>query len=125
MHFSGVEFGVFWPEGDCDFGTLWSIINLQEPITSWTCDWFYLVVLALLCTSLAYTLSLRALRYISAFSANLTVNLEPVYGIFFAWVLLNENDELGNGFYWGVLIILFAVFCYPLLQKVKWYKSRD
>lgn len=119
MYFSGATFGHFWPVGDCNINTLWQIVTLQAPITTWTCDWFYLIVLALLCTSLAYTLSLRALRHISAFSANLTVNLEPVYGIAFAWLLLNENNELGTGFYWGVGIILAAVFSYPLLQKAK------
>lgn len=97
MYFTGVEFGIFWP----------SSIN----------DWGYLIVLALLCTSFAYTISLRALRHISAFAANLTVNLEPVYGIFLAWLLLNEYEELGNGFYWGVAIILIAVFSYPLIKR--------
>ena len=125
MYANGSDFGAFWPVGDCDPNTLLQVFNLQIPITSWRCDWLYLIVLALLCTSLAYTLSLRALRHISAFSANLTVNLEPVYGIFFAWILLNENDDVDPGFYWGVAIILIAVFSYPLLQKVKRYKSVD
>lgn len=80
-------------------------------------DWVYLLVLAFLCTNLAYTLSLRALRHISAFAANLTINLEPVYGIILAWLLLNEQEELNPGFYWGVVIILLAVFSYPLIRK--------
>lgn len=80
-------------------------------------DWGYLLVLVLLCTTLAYTLSLRALRYLSAFVANLTVNLEPVYGIILAWLLLNEQKELSPNFYLGVGIILVAVFSYPLLQR--------
>ncbi|MEL6969430.1 MAG: EamA family transporter [Bacteroidota bacterium] len=80
-------------------------------------DWVYLLILAFLCTNLAYTLSLRALRHISAFAANLTVNLEPVYGIILAWLLLNEQEELSPGFYWGVVIILLAVLSYPLLSR--------
>ncbi len=80
-------------------------------------DWLYLLILAFLCTNLAYTLSLRALRHISAFAANLTVNLEPVYGIILAWLLLNEQEELSPGFYWGVVIILLAVLSYPLLSR--------
>jgi drug/metabolite transporter (DMT)-like permease len=80
-------------------------------------DWLYLLILALLCTSLAYVLAMRALRHLSAFASSLTINLEPVYGIALAWVLLNENEELGPNFYWGVLIILIAVFSYPLLRR--------
>ena len=59
----------------------------------------------------------NALRHISAFAANLTINLEPVYGIILAWLLLNEQEELNPGFYWGVVIILLAVFSYPLIRK--------
>ena len=85
-------------------------------------DWIYLGVLALFCTTLAYVLSLRALRYISAFATALTINLEPVYGIILAWVLLREDQELGLGFYFGVLIILGAVMSYPFIHK-KFYKK--
>ena len=80
-------------------------------------DWGYLIVLALGCTTLAYVLSLRSLKHLSAFASNLTVNLEPVYGIALAWILLQENKELSPNFYWGVLIILLTVFSYPLLKK--------
>lgn len=85
-------------------------------------DWGYILTLAFLCTTLAYVLSLRALRHISAFAANLTVNLEPVYGILLAWVILKEQDELSVNFYWGGLIILLAVFSYPV---VKWYRQKQ
>jgi len=80
-------------------------------------DWVYLIVLALLCTTFAYVLSLRALQHITAFAANLTVNLEPVYGIILAIVLLQENKELDSGFYLGVVVILGAIFVYPLLKR--------
>lgn len=80
-------------------------------------DWIYLLILAFLCTNLAYTLNLRALRYLSAFAANLTVNLEPVYGIILAWLLLNEQEDVDPGFYWGVAIILLAVFSYPIIRR--------
>lgn len=80
-------------------------------------DWFYLVILALLCTTFAYFLALRTLKHISAFAANLTVNLEPVYGILLAIVLLREDQELSFGFYMGVCIIMLAVFSYPFLSK--------
>ncbi len=81
-------------------------------------DWLYLIVLSLLCTTLAYVLALRSLRYLSAFASNLTVSLEPVYGIVMAWLILNEDQELTGNFYWGVMIILLAVFSYPLLKKI-------
>ena len=81
-------------------------------------DWVLLLVLALLCTTLTFFLSLRALSQLSAFTSNLTVNLEPVYGIGLAYFLLNDASELGTTFYWGALLIIIAVFSYPLVQRL-------
>lgn len=86
-------------------------------------DLGYLAILAFLCTTLAYVLALRSLRHLSAFASNLTVNLEPVYGILLAWILLQENEELSPGFYRGVVIILLAVFSYPVIRR--WQRRRE
>ena len=80
-------------------------------------DLGYLLVLALLCTTLAFVLNLNALKHISAFNANLAINLEPVYGIVLAWLIFEENKEVGQFFYIGVLIVLLSVFSYPFLKK--------
>lgn len=76
-----------------------------------------LLVLALGCTLLPFTLSLVALRTLSAFSAQLAVNLEPVYGVGLAVLVLGEQRELGVGFYSGVAIILAAVLAYPIVIR--------
>src|SRR5690606_2012837 len=76
-----------------------------------------LVTLALACTLLPFALSLVALRHISAFGAQLAVNLEPVYAILLAIPLLGEQRELTALFYVGVAIILAAVFAHPFLER--------
>lgn len=76
-----------------------------------------LAVLAIACTIVPFTLSLVALRKLTAFNAQLAVNLEPVYAILIATLLLGEHHELSARFYVGVAIILLAVVAYPLLQK--------
>ena len=77
----------------------------------------YLLALALACTLLPFALSLVALRHMSAFAAQLAVNLEPVYAIVLAIVLLGEQHELTPQFYAGVAIILAAVLAHPLLAR--------
>jgi drug/metabolite transporter (DMT)-like permease len=72
-------------------------------------DWLWLLVLAWLCTVLSFDLQLNALKKISAFTANLTYNLEPVYGIILAFIFFKENENLNPAFYLGVLLILLAV----------------
>jgi len=76
-----------------------------------------LLLLAMACTLLPFTLSLVALRHLSAFQAQLAVNLEPVYAIVLAVLLLDEQRELTPWFYLGVAIILVAVFAHPLFNR--------
>lgn len=82
-------------------------------------DWIWLLVLSLLCTVWAFYLSAYALKHISAFTVNLTYNLEPVYGILLAFFLFQENATLGWHFYIGLLIIVTAV----LLQLFRVWKA--
>jgi drug/metabolite transporter (DMT)-like permease len=78
-----------------------------------------LLILSLACTLLPFALSLVALRHMSAFGAQLAVNMEPVYAIALAAVLLGEQRELTGLFYVGVAIILAAVFAHPMLSKAR------
>jgi drug/metabolite transporter (DMT)-like permease len=72
-------------------------------------DWFWLVILALVCTVLANYLMLNALKKISAFTMNVTLNLEPVYGILIAIILFDEHKQMGKGFYIGIVLIGISV----------------
>ena len=71
------------------------------------------------CTLFPFALSLVALRQISAFSASLAVNLEPIYAIVLAIILLGEQRELAASFYIGVAIILAVVFAHPLWSSTR------
>lgn len=82
-----------------------------------THDWLLLIVLSILCTSVAYILSLLALKELSAYTANLSLNLEPVYGILMAMAIYQEHKELNSGFYVGTVLILASVFLHPMLKK--------
>jgi drug/metabolite transporter (DMT)-like permease len=72
-------------------------------------DGFWLLILSIVCTIIAMSLSLQALKKLSAFTQNLLVNLEPVYGIGLAFILFNENKDLSPTFYWGFAIIFISV----------------
>jgi drug/metabolite transporter (DMT)-like permease len=72
-------------------------------------DFAWLLVLSLLCTVISFDLQLRSLRRLSAFTSNLTYNLEPVYGIFLAFLLLDEAKHFKSGFYIGILLVAAAV----------------
>ncbi|RYZ50388.1 MAG: hypothetical protein EOP49_14080, partial [Sphingobacteriales bacterium] len=74
----------------------------------------WLVVLSLCCTVWAQSLALSALKVISSFTATLSVNLEPVYGILLAFLFYKENTELHLGFYVGMSLILLSVILQTL-----------
>jgi drug/metabolite transporter (DMT)-like permease len=80
-------------------------------------DSLLLLALSFGCTLLPFALALVALRHMSAFGTQMVTNLEPVYAIVLAIVLLGEQRELDHGFYAGVVVILAAVFVHPLLHR--------
>ncbi|MGB3468878.1 MAG: EamA family transporter [Cyclobacteriaceae bacterium] len=81
-------------------------------------DWLYLLLLALLCTVYAYSVSVELMKRLSAFVINLTVNLEPVYGIILALLIFGEEEEMSSGFYWGGAMILISVLLYPVFKRI-------
>ena len=80
-------------------------------------DLIWLVILSIACTLVPFTLTNIALRKISAFSVQLAVNLEPVYTILLAAIILGEGAELGWSFYAGVALILGAVLWHVRLHR--------
>lgn len=91
-----------------------------EPAGRFWPSWFdlgWLLVLSVMCTTFTWMLALRALKHLSAFASTLTVNLEPVYGILLAIVVLQEHRELSPGFYWGCVLVLAVVLAHPLVTK--------
>ncbi|MCS6968010.1 MAG: DMT family transporter [Cytophagales bacterium] len=80
-------------------------------------DWIWIAILAWICTVYAYATAVELMKRLSAFAVNLTVNLEPVYGIALAAAIFHEYQQLTVGFYAGAAIILFAVLSYPFLKR--------
>ncbi|HTM97260.1 MAG TPA: DMT family transporter, partial [Pedobacter sp.] len=91
----------------------------QEAFNLSLMDWFYLIVLGTICTALAYVAGVGVMRTLSAFRVALITNLEPVYGIILAFIFFGSREQMTGGFYFGSLLILGAVFLYPLYKKRK------
>lgn len=79
-------------------------------------DLGYLLILGLVCTCVAWVLCTRAVRSVTAYDSIMVINLEPVYGMLMALVLLNDRKELSPSFYFGAAIILFSVILHPIWQ---------
>lgn len=72
-------------------------------------DLGWLLSLAFFCTIGLYLLQIDALKSISAFTLNLSYNLEPVYSIILAMLFFGEARELSWAFYVGLALIILSV----------------
>lgn len=90
--------------------------------------WLWMAVLAGVCTVYAFSSSVELMKRLSAFVVNLTINLEPVYGIVLAQLLYwlrvpgFGQERMVGGFYLGTVIILASVLIHPVLDQ--WNRRR-
>jgi drug/metabolite transporter (DMT)-like permease len=82
-------------------------------------DFAWLMVLAWLCSVLAFQLSAYALKKLSAFTVNLSFNLEPVYGIFLAIILFGESREFDWSFFGGLALIAASLLIHVIMLVQK------
>ncbi len=83
-------------------------------------DWLWLLILSLFCSVLAFQLTGQAIKKLSAFTVNLTFNLEPVYGIVLAFIIYNENQLLSKWFFVGIALVAISLIIHIfLLVKVE------
>lgn len=92
-----------------------------DMITPVRWDWLWLLVLSWICTIFTFFLYIAALKKVSAFTMNLTLTLEPVYGVLLAFAIFHENKSLSVNFYIGFLLILMAV----ILQMLRIMRKRN
>jgi drug/metabolite transporter (DMT)-like permease len=78
-------------------------------------DLWYLLILAWFCSVIAFQLTGYALKKLSAFTVNLSFNLEPVYGIILAFMVYHENDFLSKWFFVGFALIAISLILHVYL----------
>lgn len=71
-------------------------------------DWWPLLVLAIFCTVIGHGWHIELLKKFDAFTSNLVMSLEPIYGAIMGAVIFAEHEQLTGGFYFGMLLVVFA-----------------
>ncbi len=79
-------------------------------------DWMYLAILASGCTAYAFIASIHVMKWISPYTVMLTINMEPVYGIILALLVLGDAEKMGSQFYYGAIIILLTVIANGIIK---------
>ena len=82
-------------------------------------DWFWLLLLGSVCTAYAFVISVKVLKHLTPYSLMISINMEPVYGIILAIIILNENTVLSTEFYVGFILIFISVILNGIIKLRK------
>lgn len=94
----------------------WAIDNTLQ-LKPTLMDWFYISILSFVCSVYAYSAAVELLKRLSVFFIQLSMNLEPFYGIIMAVLILGDREKMQISFYTGTAIILLAVLTYPIINR--------
>lgn len=110
-----------------ELSTGWCVLSLAMPFYAMLypsvslmpegSDWLFITLFASVFTIGPFLTQLQALRTLSAFTVNLSYNLEPLYSIALAMLLFNEAQELNLSFWMGVSMIAAAVGYHAVCGK--------
>lgn len=82
-----------------------------------TSDWMYMLLLSSICTAFAIVASVKVMKLISPYTVMLTINLEPIYGIFLAYLIFGDAEKMSPGFYVGGAVILATVLANGIMKN--------
>lgn len=80
-------------------------------------NYFYLIILAIVCTTFAFMASVWVMKFVTPFTVSVSINMEPIYTIIIAVMLNPFKEKMSLGFYIGGAIILIAIFTNAYLKK--------
>ena len=97
-------------------------LHVSDLIVSFS-DLCWLLFLGIVCTSFAFLATIVIVRKLGAFTVSLNINLEPIYTILLAIVLLNEHKSLSTNFYLGAAIIVLVLLSNGLIKHFELRKT--
>jgi drug/metabolite transporter (DMT)-like permease len=80
-------------------------------------DWFYILIFGIGCTVIPFIIGVYILKKVSPYTMSLTLNLETIYGILFAFFIFSDTEHMSAGFYIGTGIILAVVFADSYIKR--------
>ena len=107
----GAGVGIFYA---LSFGN-YSLNDFQ--LEDW--DFVWIFILAFVCTSYAFNVSIKVMKHLSSFTIMMIINLEPIYGILLSLAIWNEKEYMSPMFYLGFCIVLGSILMNGLYKHKK------
>lgn len=82
-------------------------------------DWLWISLIAWVCTSYAFNISIKVMQHLSPFTVMLIINLEPVYGILLSLAIWRDEELMSFRFYLGFIIVLVAILLNGIYKRQK------
>jgi drug/metabolite transporter (DMT)-like permease len=82
-------------------------------------QFYWLLILGVICTSFAFLLGVYVMKFITAYTVNLSVNLEPIYAIIFALLVFKDSELMNINFYFGSLIVVGSILLNAFFKTIK------
>ncbi|HAW19542.1 MAG TPA: EamA family transporter [Flavobacteriales bacterium] len=80
-------------------------------------DWIWILILGLVCTSMAFVVSIEVMKTLSPFTVSISINMEPIYAIFFALIIFQDDEFMSPLFYLGGLIVMSTIFLNSYIKR--------
>ena len=86
-------------------------------------DLLWLLFLGIACTSIAFLVTIEIVKILGTFTVSLSINLEPVYTMILAVVILSEHQLLNSRFYIGSFVIVLVVILNAWIKNIQKRKA--
>ncbi len=107
--------------------SIYTLVNENPTIADFSpelLDVFYLLVLGVICTAVAFVVSVQVMKELSPFTVSISINMEPIYAIILALIFFGDSEQMTPGFYLGALIIFSTVIGNAVLKSIQKRKKR-
>lgn len=95
-----------------------SNLSLIDPLSGiFHLNLIYLLILGIICTSIAFVISVDVMKKLTPFTVSISINMEPIYAIILALLFFGEDEKMTWGFYLGTLLIITTIFGNGFLKK--------
>jgi drug/metabolite transporter (DMT)-like permease len=101
--------------GNFTFETL-SLFN--SGIDTFWLDLIYLLILGVICTAVAFVISVDVMKKLTPFTVSISINMEPIYAIILALLFFGESEKMSWGFYLGAAMVMTTIFGNGIMKKI-------
>ena len=100
--------------------TMVTFITGEHQISDFNISMYQFILLFILgsvCTSFAFLMGVYIMKFIPAYTVNLSVNMEPIYAIVLALLFFGQKEVMSFNFYVGATVVVGTILLNAYFKK--------